>query len=159
MLYFPFLCVPWEREFWYCCAFVFSLQVNCLRRLTSVGQENPIWNPVTEHWGKTAWLWMKMRLFFVRAIAHLLVHFSFLMLSLFAFIFPKYTSFITQLCVTVQLHDALLLASFFFPLLFLDNYFQLGSLCWSFLQHSFTNNSTETAKGHWDVTRVKAGKR
>lgn len=77
-------------------------------------------------------------------------------LHLFIF-FPVYTSFIAQLCLRMQPHGALLLA--FFSSFFLDNYWEAESLCWFFLQHSFANNSVEPAKGHWNVTGVRAGKR
>lgn len=47
-----------------------------------------------------------------------LLNFSSLLLSVFPFMFPKYTSFITQLCLTMQLHVVLLLTFLaFFSLL------------------------------------------
>lgn len=87
VLYFPFLC-SLRGEFQFCCAFIFCLQVDCLKRSTSAC------NPITEYWGIYS-------LYPLGLIS--LFRFSVLLFFLFPSIFPKYTSFITQLCVTVQL--------------------------------------------------------
>lgn len=139
------------------CSFVSSHQLP--KRLATVSPENLRWGLITKQWGKTVWHWMEMHLFFVSSITALPVLPSCCLLfphHLFIF-FPVYTSFIAQLCLGMQLHGALLLA--FFSSFFLDNYLEAESLCWFFLQHGFANNSVEPAKGHWNVTGVRAGKR
>lgn len=106
--------VTWEREFQFCCAFIFCLQVNCLKRSTSVGQENPVCNPITEYWGS-------VHLFFVSTRAHLLVQIFF---SSCSFSFPSsFQNTLPSSPCCVSLCSYMMHCFILFFSLFLDNCF------------------------------------